>query len=196
MIRRLLGCACALALLASSSARAAEPPRAISQLTERLYVVSAGEQSTVALVTSGGILIADPLDAATAAWLRTELSTRFPGVPVRYVVLTSAEFGRTSGVTTFLPGAALLAHAGINGALVKASQTLPPELVAIDANRDGRLERSEWISTELSALLSNADGDNDGTLTPRELWKLIPYATETFRDDRLLTLGNETGSPC
>jgi hypothetical protein len=191
MIRRLLTVACVLAWMGSLAAFAEDPPRTISAISDRLYVASAGTESTVVLVSAGGILVADPLDLATASWLRTELSTRFPGVPVRYVVVTSARFGRASGVRMFLPAASVVAHAGVNGALVQASREIPPELTSLDANRSGRLEADEWTPLEAFVPFKSLDTDGNVSLTSREVWKLIPYTENTFTHEKVLTLGDD-----
>src|SRR5262245_15315505 len=60
----------------------------ITQLTADLYRFQAGEEVSVFLVTSDGIVLVDPLSRGVAAGLDAEFTARFPGRAVRYVVYT------------------------------------------------------------------------------------------------------------
>lgn len=76
-------------------------------------------------MTSEGILLADPLSVATAQWLADEFAIRFPGLPVRYVVLTHHHADRVSGAGVFRKGAELVAHAEFRRALGDAHRAQP-----------------------------------------------------------------------
>src|SRR5262245_14687231 len=87
--------------LAAAPAGAQEPahPPQIGRLRGDLYRVDAGDRHTVFLVTSEGIVLSDPIDRETARWLKSELATRFPDRPVKYVLLTHHHFDRAEGAS-------------------------------------------------------------------------------------------------
>jgi glyoxylase-like metal-dependent hydrolase (beta-lactamase superfamily II) len=58
-------------------------------------------------------LLADPLSVDTAQWLNQELTARFPGAPVRYVVLTHHHLERASGAAVFAKTAQIVAQASL-----------------------------------------------------------------------------------
>jgi len=78
-----------------------------------LYLAQFDERATVFLVTSEGIVMTDPLSADIAKWLKGELARRFPGVPVRYVLLSHSHFDRASGASVFT-GAETIGHRRFN----------------------------------------------------------------------------------
>ena len=61
------------------------PVRSITRLAGDLYRVQNNDHYTLFLVTSGGIILADPINVDAANWLKAELADRFPNAPVRYV---------------------------------------------------------------------------------------------------------------
>jgi len=156
-----------------------------------VYIARDHFKTTVVYVSADAILVADPLDVAFGTWLRDELASRFPGRPVTYVVYTGPEFDRAAGGAAF-PKATFVSHAEFNSELLKRSKTLPPSLALLDANRDGRLQSSEWSGGEIAAQLSAADANKDRELTPREAYRMVPFGREFFRDRLTLKVG--TGS--
>src|SRR5882672_4091084 len=69
--------------------RKQSPPvfrREITKITADLYRAGNGNWYSLFLVTSEGIILADPISTDFATWLKAQLDQRFPGVPVRYVV--------------------------------------------------------------------------------------------------------------
>jgi cyclase len=104
-----------LTAVAPAVARAQTPPlrddRAITLIGGDVYSLRAGGEHTVFLATRDGIVVVDPLGVPTAQWLNEQLATRFPGVPVRYVVLTHHHAERASGNGVFGRNAVIVAHA-------------------------------------------------------------------------------------
>jgi glyoxylase-like metal-dependent hydrolase (beta-lactamase superfamily II) len=104
-------CLCLVALLAAwavpTAAQPAAPPRAnsaertIVNLRGNLYLAQFDWRATVFLVTSDGIVVADPLSVAAASWMRQEFAQRFPGQPVRYVLHTHHHYDRAPGAAIF-----------------------------------------------------------------------------------------------
>jgi len=66
-----------------------------------LYLAQFDERATMFLVTADGIVMTDPLSADIAKWLKGEFARRFPGVPVRYVLLSHSHFDRAAGASVF-----------------------------------------------------------------------------------------------
>jgi glyoxylase-like metal-dependent hydrolase (beta-lactamase superfamily II) len=89
--------------------------REIVALGGDLYRVRDGARHSVFAVTSGGIVVVDPLSVATAQWLSEQLAARFPDVPVRYVVLTHHHADRAAGAGVFT-GATIVGHEAYEGA--------------------------------------------------------------------------------
>src|SRR5262245_35149388 len=102
--------------------------REITLVRGDLYRVRDGRQFTVFLVTSDGIILCDPLSQPTAMWLKEEFAVRFPGRPVKYVLLTHHHFDRAEGAASFSPPAQRFAHREFNAELSKARRSLPESL--------------------------------------------------------------------
>src|SRR5579863_10361720 len=90
----------AIAWERQAAAQAPQPPvqqpppqglrgRTITKITGDLYRFGNGVWFGVFLVTPNGIILVDPISTDLAAWLKQELSQRFPGVPVRLCHLQS-----------------------------------------------------------------------------------------------------------
>ena len=75
-----------------------------------VYKVREGSEHTIFLVTRDGIVVVDPLSLETADWLKGEFETRFPGVPVKYVVLTHHHTERATGAAIFAGTAQIVGH--------------------------------------------------------------------------------------
>ena len=106
---------------------AQEPPAPerdldIRLLRGNLYGVRDGEAHTVFLATRDGILVVDPLNRPAAAALKQQLDARFPGVPVRYVVLTHHHADRAAGAGTF-ENAQIVAEAEFNEQLSRSRRS-------------------------------------------------------------------------
>ena len=122
MTRRLaLVVVLALLACAASAQQGQKPPvRSIAQVTGGLYRVQNNEHYTVFYVTPAGIILADPISADAAAWLKAELARRFPNVPVRYVIYSHHHQDHASGAAVFDDTAELVAHENF-AATVKAA---------------------------------------------------------------------------
>jgi glyoxylase-like metal-dependent hydrolase (beta-lactamase superfamily II) len=93
--------AASLPLDQAQPAPAALTNRAIAPLGDDLYDVRFETQHTIFLVTADSIVLVDPLGVECAQWLQGEFEKRFPGKPVRYVVLTHHHAERASGAGVF-----------------------------------------------------------------------------------------------
>ena len=99
--------------------------REITPLRDDLYQFRDGQQFTVFLVTPDGIILGDPLSLAATRWLREELAARFPGRPVRFVILSHHHPERAEGASVFNDTAELVGHRTFNWALFESRRDVP-----------------------------------------------------------------------
>ncbi|HSG66665.1 MAG TPA: hypothetical protein VLD39_16780, partial [Gammaproteobacteria bacterium] len=78
-------CVALSTLLGACPAGPEGPVREIVPIAGDLYRARDNNHFTVYLVTPEGIILADPLNADFATWLKAELGNRY-AVPVRYVL--------------------------------------------------------------------------------------------------------------
>jgi glyoxylase-like metal-dependent hydrolase (beta-lactamase superfamily II) len=164
----------------------------VSHIRGDLYRVRAGVRHSVFLVTTDGIILADPMGVAAATWLREDLARRFPGRPVRFVLLTGHDFERAGGAWVFKPTAEVIAHATFNDELRIARRGLPRRYLGLDENGDGLLDDLELRRPPAEPGLLRFDVDRDGKVSPGELFKDVQDVESTYRDQRTVTLGGRT----
>src|SRR5690606_31569675 len=111
----------------------------------------------------------DPINRDFASWLKDEIQSRH-GQPVRYVLYTHRDWDHASGGEVFADTAEFVGHANMPRALAAPAGDLPlPENnQAMDANRNGRIERSE-VQGNLQNNFDLIDYDGDGALTGGEI---------------------------
>jgi glyoxylase-like metal-dependent hydrolase (beta-lactamase superfamily II) len=111
----------------AAAALAQQPPgpprRSITRIAGDLYRVQNNDHYTVFLVTPAGIILADPINVEAAAWIKAQLTERFPNAPVRYVLYSHHHQDHASGAAVFNDTAELVAHENFNAAL-KASASV------------------------------------------------------------------------
>jgi glyoxylase-like metal-dependent hydrolase (beta-lactamase superfamily II) len=112
----------ALAQQPQGGAQAA-PRRSITRIAGNLYRVQNNDHYTVFLVTPEGIILADPINVEAAAWIKAQLTERFPNAPVRYVLYSHHHQDHASGAAVFNDTAELIGHENFNAAL-KASASV------------------------------------------------------------------------
>jgi glyoxylase-like metal-dependent hydrolase (beta-lactamase superfamily II) len=163
--------------------------RDIAQIAGDLYQVRDGTHYTVFLVTSEGIVLADPMSRATAEWLRQAFDARFPGRPVRWVLHTSHRYFRAEGASAFAETASLAAHERFNAQLREARRAFPAFIRGLDLNGNGRLESIEILQAPASAMLDGKDVNGDGVITPSELYARVRDVTVTYQRRQTITVG-------
>ncbi len=104
----LIGCVAAFLLTQQTGAQEA-PTRSIENVTGDLYRAVNNAHRTVFLVTSEGIILADPIGTDFAMWLKAELSERFD-LPVRYVLYSHFHQDHASGGAVFEEEAEFIGH--------------------------------------------------------------------------------------
>ena len=192
MIQQLVRFESVLALSMLALPAAAQPlagerePRVIEQVRGNLYRVlnNVGfPQATVFLVTPEGIILADPLNAEFSAWLRAELTERFPDAPVRYVINSHYHWDHARGGGMFADTATYVAHENFARNLELPIQQARPPGNTDDVDGDNRLSRDE-AQTGTLANFDAMDGNGDGFLTQAEMAADIRRPDITFSGDR------------
>lgn len=108
--RCVLICLVILSAAAGNAFAQADPDRAITRIAGDLYRFQNQFHFSVFLVTSDGIIATDPINADAAMWLKSELSRRFPGQPVKYLVYSHSHADHVSGGEVFADTAIVVAH--------------------------------------------------------------------------------------
>ncbi|MDC1435794.1 MBL fold metallo-hydrolase [Gammaproteobacteria bacterium] len=180
-------------VLAQAPDRRAPPQRSITDLGDGLYQVNTGAGVSpvfVFLVTEAGILIVDPPNPATAQWLQEQLSTRFPGQDVVYVVESHYHWDHTRGSTTFADTATFVGHENMLKNLDASIAEAPPPGNTRDSNNDGLLSREE-AQTGTLANFDAMDNNGDDYLTQAELTADTARPDIVFSDRLELNFGGK-----
>jgi len=190
-----LGLIAVLGLVAQTNAQQA-PTRAIIQIAEDLYRATNNNHHAVFLVTDEGIILADTINADFSTWLKNELDERF-GVPVRYVLYSHHHWDHASGGAVFEDTAQFIGQENMlrNIAMPPADTPLPAAAAGMDANGNGRLERSEAGGIfEARFPLYDADGDNaiNGAEATRGALNEVRAPGLTYKDRMTITLGGKS----
>jgi glyoxylase-like metal-dependent hydrolase (beta-lactamase superfamily II) len=181
-----------VALAASPQAQEAKPSapdREITHVRGDLYMVRDGRHHTVFVATAEGIVLGDPLSATTAEWLKTEFESRFPGVPVRSVVVTHHHYRRAEGLVLFTGATELVAQERYKSALGHARREFDPELIALDRDRNGALDQKEMAASPDRVALAGRDRNKDGKLTPSELYARVSDVERHFDTSWRIAVG-------
>jgi glyoxylase-like metal-dependent hydrolase (beta-lactamase superfamily II) len=183
-------------VVCAASAFAQAPERAIEKVTGDLYRAQNNQHYTVFLVTQEGIIVSDPINREFATWLREQIEQRFD-VPVRYVLYSHHHWDHASGGEVFADTAEFVGHETMPEALAlrPADTPLNDAAAAMDANRNGRVERAE-ASGNLQGQFDLYDENTDGALTGAEVARGpvsdVHPAETLFADRRAVSLGGKT----
>jgi glyoxylase-like metal-dependent hydrolase (beta-lactamase superfamily II) len=163
--------------------------REIAAVRGDLYTMREGSEVTIFLVTPDGIVLSDPLNESAAKWLLREFNERFPGKTVRYVLLTHHHFDRAGGAWVFKDTAEVVGHQNFERALSASRHDLPAQLASLDRNGNNVFDRSELADAPEAPPLKRRDRNEDGNVTPDELYTDIQSVESTFQSRRRITLG-------
>jgi glyoxylase-like metal-dependent hydrolase (beta-lactamase superfamily II) len=193
----------ALLVVASEAlgqAPAAAPRRTLERVNGDVYTATNNNHRTVFLVTKEGIVLADPINADFAKWLKGEFATRFK-VPVKYVVYSHHHWDHASGGDVFADTAQFVGHANMRShlAMPPASTTLSQvvgqyqPVAKLDANKNGVVEKSEASSIpgQFDAFDANKDGRLSGAEVVRGPVSFVRPPDITYTDQRQITLGGK-----
>ena len=174
------------------------PGREIIHLTGDLYRFRDVRHYGMFLHTQEGIIVVDPTSPDTAAWLKSELDSRFD-VPVRYVIYSHAHNDHAPGGEVFAETATFIGHENMARNLVPpadGARLLPLEALA-DANGNDGIEESEATGF-FANNFARFDADGNGSLSRREMWARRFGGDQTrppnvvYRDLASITLGGKT----
>ena len=213
----LLACATTLVLAADapsasragSSAPPALPPppagmfvppgRAITHVKGDVYRASNGGWFVAILDTPDGLLLVDTLNVPFAQWLKAELATRFPGKPVKYVILSHSHWDHTEGGKVFADTAKFIAQEGFLRNMDGRYPHLPGDIV--DRNADGYLDVVEfeqpfldrlWYCGATRGSVLGKDRDGDGRASTTEFFADTPRPDIVYSDRMTLRFGGKT----
>ena len=164
---------------------AERPVRAIIELTGDLYEARSSFHNTVFLVTTDGIILADPISEEFAKWLKAEFAERF-GSTVKYVIYSHHHPDHASGGTVFADTATFVGHEQVAAAL---SEPLPRDAAPLDRDGDSRLDRAEASDHAYPTHFDRYDRNGDGFITGAEINAEIPPPDVVYSDHMTITLG-------
>ena len=175
------------------------PAREIIQITPDLYRAHEGNWYTIFLVTPAGIILGDPINLNFAGWLKSELDTRFPQQPVRYVVYSHSHYDHASGGAVFAATATFVAHENMRRNMDGRYPHMPGDMW--DRNNNGVIDPEE-ISIPTNAWpgicglgpnsFAQMDRNHDGTIPPQELQADIRRPDIVYSDRMRIDLGGQT----
>ena len=166
------------------------PVRGIVQIAGDLYRAQDGFHFTVYLVTPDGIILADPLNADFAGWLRAELESRH-GLPVRYVLYSHHHWDHASGGDVFDDTAILVGHEDFPTALAWGIENFPVQVTITDTNGDGGLDRSEAVG-DAAAAFDELDTNGDDFISGAEILADVVPPELLYSDHMTVRLGGKT----
>ena len=167
-----------------------ERVRDIVQITGDLYRAQDATHFTVYLVTPDGIILADPLNADFAAWLRDEIASRH-GLPVRYVLYSHHHWDHAAGARVFDDTATLVGHENFPVALAYGIANFPVQVTITDTNGDGGLDRSEAVG-DAAAAFDELDTNNDDFVSGAEILADVLPPEVLYADHMTVRLGGKT----
>lgn len=154
-----------------------------------LYEGRSGTHNTMILVTSEGVIMADPIGLDFSQWLKAELADRF-GTTVKYVIYSHHHPDHIAGGIVFADTATFVGHEGVMAAL---NAPLPSNAATLDLNGDGRLDRSEATGLGYGgASFDRYDRNGDGSITGVEINANTPFPDIVYSDHLTITLGGSS----
>ena len=171
------------------------PTRAITEIADDLYLAQNNNHHSIFLVTDDGVILADPINADFAAWLKTEIDARF-GVPVRYVAYSHHHWDHASGGAVFEDTAIFVAHESFPANLVLPPDDtpLPGNAAELDANGNGQIESSEAsgnFAQNLDLYDVNGDGMINGAEATRGALNDVRGPDIVYKDRMTISLGGK-----
>ena len=197
--RILVGVAAVLIMASEAVGQEAASRRSIEPVSGGVYTATNNNHRTVFLVTSEGIVLADPINADFSRWLKGELAARFK-VPVRYVVYSHHHWDHASGGDVFADTARFVGHANMLTHLAmpppstKLTQVVGDfaPVAKLDANGNGVVERAEApANVPFDAYDANRDGVLSGAEVMRGPVSFVRPPDVTYKDKHQIRLGGK-----
>ncbi|MBT5560259.1 MAG: MBL fold metallo-hydrolase [Proteobacteria bacterium] len=179
-----------------STSSSVDPLQAVPTTREIVHIsgdlnrVQNGAHYTVYLVTSKGIILADPLSTDFAMWLKVELANRYD-VPVRYVLYSHHHFDHASGAHVFDDIATLVGHKNFPSARKRSIENWPVQVILNDKNSNGSLDRIEATGLAL-ARFDLLDINRDDMLSSAEIHAQVSLPEVYYEKKMSITLGDKT----
>jgi glyoxylase-like metal-dependent hydrolase (beta-lactamase superfamily II) len=173
------------------------PPRQIVKITGDLYRAQNNNYFSIFLVTPEGIILADPINAAFATWMKEQFAQQFK-VPVRYVIYSHSHWDHIEGGAVFADTAKFVAQEGVGRNMDGRIPQMPGDM--LDRNNNGRFELNEIVDPLTNnggrcgmpaGFFKTADRNGDGSLTPAELQQDIRKPDILYSERMDLVLGGK-----
>ena len=164
-----------------------DPEFTLSQVSGNLYEARTSSHNAAVLVTSGGVILVDPLREDFAQWLKGELAARF-GATVEYVIYSHHHPDHAAGGRVFADTAIFVGH---ENTATRLGGGLPSNAMALDRDGNGTMERSEAGGPYLFNF-DSIDADRDGSLSGAEINAGTQPLDVTYTEGMMLTLGGST----
>lgn len=143
-----------------------------------------GGHTTVLMVTSAGVILADPIRADFAQWLKQQLLERFDA-EVKYVIYSHHHPDHASGGQVFADTATFVGHENMAANLTR----IPSNSAPMDTNSNGVIELSEAAGGTLASF-DQVDTNQDGVLDAAEINASIRPLDLTYQDQLKISLGD------
>jgi glyoxylase-like metal-dependent hydrolase (beta-lactamase superfamily II) len=173
------------------------PPRQIIKIKGDLYRAQQNNYFSIFLVTPEGIILADPVNAAFATWMKEQFAQQFK-VPVRYVIYSHSHWDHIEGAAVFADTAKVIAQEGVGRNMDGRIPQMPGDM--LDRNNNGRFELNEIVDPLTNnggrcgmpaSFFKTADRNGDGSLTPAELQQDIRKPDILYSERMELVLGGK-----
>jgi glyoxylase-like metal-dependent hydrolase (beta-lactamase superfamily II) len=174
------------------------PAREIVNVKGDIYRARNNNYFSLFMVTSEGIILADPINTAFATWMKEQFAERFR-VPVRYVIYSHSHWDHIEGGAVFADTARFVAHENVARNMDGRIPQMPGDM--LDRNNNGRFELDEIVGPlnnnagrcgMPANFFRTADRNGDGSLTPQELQADIRRPDIFYSERMRLTLGGKT----
>lgn len=118
MIRKLSYFALFLLLTTNALSAFAQdgPKRSLTQVAGDVYRFQNNFHYGLVVITDDGVVVADPINAGAATWLKTELAT-LTDKPITHLIYSHSHGDHASGGAVLAKGAAVLTHANAPSAI-------------------------------------------------------------------------------
>ena len=165
--------------------------RSIAHVRGNLYRAHNQGWTTVFYVTPAGIILGDPISEPFSTWLKGELSQRFPGRPVRYVVYSHSHFDHAEGAGVFANTAHLVAHENMLREMDGRVPQMPGDM--LDRNQNGVFEPNEIRPPRCGTPDGpHFDRNGDGIVTMAEYFADVRPPDLVYSDRLKIVLGGQT----
>ena len=187
-----------LSISAAAVSQRGGPAREIVNVKGDIYRARNNNYFALFMVTPEGIILADPINAAFATWMKEQFAERFR-VPVRYVIYSHSHWDHIEGGAVFADTARFVAHENVARNMDGRIPQMPGDM--LDRNNNGRFELNEIVDPLTNnggrcgmpaGFFRTADRNGDGSLTPAELQTDIRRPDILYSERMRLTLGGKT----